>query len=121
MAFPTVSWRHTEPPGAVALALVPKDAWGRPSFLALRPSDFALGRIYDADNPLGTRIDLQMSHLDGLLVPATVLVQCLDQLELQAQQSSAIAPVNVDVCLLQVTLAALQKLEASESRGNDLN
>jgi hypothetical protein len=34
-------------------------------------------------------MDMQMSHLDGLLVvaPATpVLVQCLDQLELQAQQ-----------------------------------
>ena len=44
-----------------------------------------------------TRMDMQ---LDGLLVvaPATpVLVQCLDQLDLQAQQSSAITPVNLDV------------------------
>jgi hypothetical protein len=36
-------------------------------------------------------MDMQMSHLDGLFVPAPVLVQCLDQLELQAQQSSAVA------------------------------
>src|SRR5712672_2551792 len=35
-AFPSVSWRHTEPPGAVVLALGP-GAWGRPSFLALSP------------------------------------------------------------------------------------
>src|SRR5881227_2938380 len=44
-----------------------------------------------------------------------------DEVELQAQQPSAIAPVHADVCLLQVTLAALQKLETGESRGNDLN
>ena len=64
---------------------------------------------------------MHMSDFDGLLVTAPVLVQCLDEVELQAQQPSAIAPVHADVCLLQVTLAALQKLETGESRGNDLN
>ena len=67
--------------------------------LALRAAA-VFQRIDDADHPLATRMDMQ---LDGLLVvaPATpVLVQCLDQLELQAQQSSAIAPVNLDVRIL---------------------
>ena len=36
-----------------------------------------------------------------------VLVECLDEVELEAQQPSAIAPVHADVCLLQVTLATL--------------
>src|SRR2546429_6937009 len=80
-----------------------------------------LPRIDDADHPLGTGIDMHMSDFDGLLVTATVLVQCLDEVELQAQQPGAIAPVHADVCLLQVTLAALQKLETGKSRGNDLN
>jgi hypothetical protein len=50
-----------------------------------------------------------------------VLVQCVDQLELQAQQSSAIAPVNVDVRIFQMPLAELKELEAGESSGSDLN
>ena len=81
----------------------------------------ALPRIDDADHPLGAGMNMHMSGFDGLLVTAPVLVQCLDEVELQAQQPSAIAPVHADVCLLQVTLAALQKLETGESRGNDLN
>ena len=67
---------------------------------------------------------MHMSDLDGLLVvaPSTpVLVQCLDQLELQAQQSSAIAPVNLDVRILQMPLAELKEFEAGESSGSDLN
>ena len=64
-------------------------------------------RIDDADYPLATRMDMHMSDLDGLLVaaPATpVLVQCLDQLELQAHQSSGVAPVNLDVRILQMNM-----------------
>ena len=66
-------------------------------------------------------MDMHISGLDGLLVTAPVLVQCLDEFVLQPQQPSAIAAVHGDVCLLQVPLAMLQKLETSESRGNDLN
>ena len=76
--------------------------------LALRAAA-VFQRIDDADHPLATRMDMQ---LDGLLVvaPATpVLVQSLDQLELQAQQSSAIAPVNLDVRILQMPLAELKE------------
>jgi hypothetical protein len=79
--------------------------------LALRAAA-VFQRIDDADHPLATRMDMHMSDLDGLLVaaPATpVLVQCLDQLELQAQQSSAIAPVNLDVRILQMPLAELKE------------
>jgi hypothetical protein len=36
MAFPTSSWRHTEPPRVVVLALAP-GAWGRASFFAFYP------------------------------------------------------------------------------------
>jgi hypothetical protein len=60
-----------------------------------------------------------MSDLDGLLVAAPaapVLVQCLDQLEPQAQQSSAIAPVNLDVRILQMPLA-LTKVNRDATRG----
>ena len=67
---------------------------------------------------------MHMSDLDGLLVAAPaapVLVQCLDQLELQAQQSSAITPVNFDVRILQMPLAQLKELEAGESSCSDLN
>ncbi len=79
--------------------------------LALRAAA-VFQRIDDADHPLATRMDMHLSDLEGLLVaaPATpVLVQCLDQLELQAQQSSAIAPVNLDVCILQMPLAELKE------------
>ena len=91
--------------------------------LALRAAA-VFQRIDDADHPLATRMDMHMSDLDGLLVaaPATpVLVQCLDQLELQAQQSSAITPVNFDVRILQMPLAQLKELEAGESSCSDLN
>ena len=67
---------------------------------------------------------MHLSDLDGLLVaaPATpVLVQCLDEVELQAQQSSAIAPVNLDVRILQMPLAELKELEAGESSCSGLN
>jgi hypothetical protein len=52
MTFPSVSWRHTELPGAVVLALGP-GLWGRPSFFALSPCAAVLSRIDDADHPLG--------------------------------------------------------------------
>jgi hypothetical protein len=38
MALPSVSWRHSGPPGAVVLARGP-GAWGRASFFAARPFD----------------------------------------------------------------------------------
>jgi hypothetical protein len=81
-------------------------------------------RNYWAASMATTRMDMHMSDLEGLLVaaPATpVLVQCLDQFELQAQQSSAIAPVNLDVRILQMPLAELKEFEAGESSGSDLN
>src|SRR5439155_24284318 len=81
----------------------------------------ALPRIDDADHPLGAGMNMHMSGFDGLLVTAPVLVQCLDEIELEAQQPSGIAPVYADVCFLQDHLTALQKVESSESRGNDLN
>jgi hypothetical protein len=67
---------------------------------------------------------MHMPDFDGLLVTAPaspVLVQCLDQLELQAQQSSAVAPVNVDVRIFQMPLAEPKELEAGESSCSDLN
>src|SRR5438552_18856600 len=60
-----------------------------------------------ADHPLGAGMNMHMSGFDGLLVTAPGLVECLDEVELEAQQPSAIAPVHADVCLLQVTLATL--------------
>jgi hypothetical protein len=37
-----------------------------------------------------------------------VLVQCLDQLELQAHQSSGVAPVNLDVRIFRMPLTEQQ-------------
>jgi hypothetical protein len=81
-------------------------------------------RIDDADHPLATRMDMHMSDLEGLLVAARappVFVQGLNQLELQAHESSGVAPVNVDVRILQMPLAELKELEAGESSCSDLN
>ena len=64
---------------------------------------------------------MHMSDFNGLLVTAPVLVQCLDELELEAQQPSAIAAVDADERFIQMPLAALKELEAGESRCNDLN
>ena len=74
--------------------------------LALRAAA-VFQRIDDADHPLATRMDMHMSDLDGLLVAAPaapVLVQCLDQLELQAHQSSGVAPVNLEVRIFQLNM-----------------
>ena len=64
---------------------------------------------------------MNVSDFNRLLVAAPVLVECLDQLELQAQQSSTIAPIDADECFVQMPLAVLKELEAGESRCNDLN
>ena len=90
-------------------------------FSPFSPWSLVLSRINDADHPLGTGMDMNVSDLNGLLVAAPVPVQCLDQLELQAQQSSGIAPVDADERFVQMPLAVLKELEAGESRGNDLN
>ena len=66
-------------------------------------------------------MNMHMSGFDGLLVTAPVLVECLDEVELEAHQPGGIAPVHADVCFLQDHLTAPQKVESSESRGNDLN
>ena len=44
-----------------------------------------LPRIYDPDYPLASGMDVDVSDLNGLLVATPVLVQCLDQLKLEAQ------------------------------------
>jgi len=56
---------------------------------AIFPTTAVLPRIDYADHPLGTGMDMHMSDFDGLLVTAPVLVQCLDEVELEAQQPSA--------------------------------
>jgi hypothetical protein len=45
----------------------------------------------------------------------------LDQLELEVQQPSAIAPIDTDEGFVQMPLTLLEELEASESRGRDLD
>src|SRR6266576_1193105 len=60
------------------LALGP-GAWGRGSFFAFSPSAPVLPRIYYADYPLGTGMDMHVSDFNGLLVTAPMLVQCLDE------------------------------------------
>ena len=57
---------------------------------------------------------MHMSNCKGLLVTAPVLVQCLDESELQAQQSSGIATVDADEHFVQMLLTALKELEAGE-------
>ena len=57
---------------------------------------------------------MHMSNCKGLLVTAPVLVQCLDEFELQAQQSSGIATVDADEHFVQMLLTALKELEAGE-------
>jgi hypothetical protein len=66
-------------------------------------------------------MDMHVSDFNGLLVTAPVLVQCLDELELEPQQSSSIAAVNADERFVQMPLAVLEELEAGKSCGNDLN
>jgi hypothetical protein len=120
MAFPTVPWRHTEVLVADVVALG-AGAWGRPSFPALLPLVARLPRINDANHPLGTGMDMNMSDFNGLLVTAPVVVQCPDEIKLQAQQLSGIAPVDADERFVQMPLAVPKELEAGESRCNDLN
>jgi hypothetical protein len=50
MAFPSVSWRHSEPPGAVVLALG-RGAWGRASFVACTRVSAETCKIRDAAGP----------------------------------------------------------------------
>ena len=64
---------------------------------------------------------MNVSDFNRLLVAAPVLVQRSDQIKLQAQQSSGIAPVDADERFVQMPLAVLKELEAGESRSNDLN
>jgi hypothetical protein len=66
-------------------------------------------------------MDMHMLDSDRLLVAAPVLVEALDQLKLKPEQSSGIAAVNADECVIQVPLAVLEKLEAGESGSGDLN
>ena len=66
MAFPTVSWPHTEVLVAAAVALGP-GARGRPSFFDLLPPVARIPRINDADDPLSAGMDMDMADLNGLL------------------------------------------------------
>ena len=66
---------------------------------------------------------MHMSDLDGLLV-ARLPRRCLSSAWISSsckRSSSAIAPVNVDVRILQMPLAELKEFEAGESSGSDLN
>jgi hypothetical protein len=71
MAFPTVSWRHTELLGAGVAAPGP-GAWGRPSFSA-RP--LPVRRVDDAYNPLGSRIDMNVLDLHRLVIAPTMAIK----------------------------------------------
>jgi hypothetical protein len=42
-----------------------------------------LPRIDDANHPVGARMDMHISGLNGLLLTAPVLVQCLDEVDLE--------------------------------------
>ena len=56
------------------------DAWGRLSIFALRFT-FS-GRVNDTDYPLGSRVQVDMSHFYRLLVASAMSVQGLHQIEL---------------------------------------
>jgi len=66
-------------------------------------------------------MDVNVSDFNGLLVTTPVLVQCLDQLVLESEQSSSVPSVDADERFIQMALAVLEELEAGESGGNDLN
>jgi hypothetical protein len=120
MVFQTSSWRHTEL-RCEAVAVPGLGAWGRASFFAFSPSAAVLTRIYYADYPLGTGMDMDVSNFNRLLVTTPVPVDRLDQLELEPEQSSSIPAVDADERFIQMPLAVLKELEADESRGHDLN
>ena len=79
---------------------------------ALCPCAAVLPGIYDADHPLGAGMNMHMSDFDGLLVTALVLVQCLDEVELQAQQPIGIAAIHLD---------CISELKDSPSQRSDLS
>ena len=120
MVFPTSSWPHIEPFSVDVLALG-LGAGGRASFFAFSPSAAVLPRVYYPDYPLGTGMDMNVSDFNSLLVATPVLVQCLDQLDLESEQSSSVPSVDADERFIQMALAVLEELEAGESGGNDLN
>ena len=57
---------------------------------------------------------MDVSDLNSLVVATPVLVQCLDQVELEPEQSSGVPRVDADERFIQVPLAVLQKLEAGK-------
>jgi hypothetical protein len=120
MAFPTVSWRHTEVLVADVVALGP-GAWGRASFLVLLRSALLLPRINDADHPLGTGMDMNVSDFNGLIVATPVPVEHLDQLELKPEQSSSIPTIDADERFIEMLLTVRKELKAGEARDGDLN
>ena len=66
-------------------------------------------------------MDMDVPDFNSLLVATPVLVQCLDQLNLESEQSSSVPSVDADERFIQMALAVLEELEAGESGGNDLN
>src|SRR3954451_21634467 len=79
------------------------------------------GTVYDSDHPLGSGMYVDVPNFNRLLATSLVPIESLDHLELQPEQLSSVAAVDVDVSLVHVMLALTQKLEAGKTGSGDLD
>ncbi len=79
------SWRRSGGlyPYLPAVAECRPDVWGRLSFFG---TPFFFTRINDADQPLGTGMDVEMMDLHSLLMAPPMAVESLDQIKLQPEE-----------------------------------
>lgn len=101
-----------------AVAECRPDVWGRLSFFG---TPFFFTRINDADQPLGTGMDVEMMDLHGLLMAPPMPVESLDQIKLQPEELIGVGAISSDEFLGHVVLALSQKAKSRKARCDDLD
>jgi hypothetical protein len=107
------------PPGFGQIVLCRPDAWVRVSFAHTRVS--IVGWIYDPDHSLPPGMNVDVPHLDCLLVAAPITLEGLDHLILKPKQLDGVVAVNVDEVLGHVAMALSKKSQAGKTSRNDLH
>jgi hypothetical protein len=87
----TGSRSRPTPPGFGQIVLCRPDAWVRVSFAATPVS--IVGWIDDPDHSLASRMDVDVPHLDCLLVAAPITLEGLDHLILKPKQLDGVVAV----------------------------
>jgi hypothetical protein len=77
--------------------------------------------IYNSDDPLGARMDMDVLDYDGLGVPLSAPFEGLKQVALKLEKLVRVPAIDRDVLFAQVTLAQLDHAEPGETSDDDLN